>query len=79
MGESSGEENANLYMRGVNEARHGEVLDPTKLLEVLDVFGEDGARSYLMGFSAERISSTSSGASSTRERSAGFVMVPPPG
>ncbi len=51
MTESSGEENANLYMRGVNEARRrGQALDPTGLLEVLDVFGEDGARSYLMGF-----------------------------
>jgi hypothetical protein len=34
----------------VNEARRGEELDPTRLLEVLDVFGEEGLRSYLMGF-----------------------------
>jgi len=50
MTESSGEENANLYTRGVNEARRGRALDPTGLLEVLDIFGEDGVRSYLMGF-----------------------------
>jgi len=50
MTESSGEENANLYVRGVNEARRGQALDPTGLLEILDVFGEDGVRSYLMGF-----------------------------
>lgn len=48
-GGSSGEENANLYTRGVNEGRAGEVLDGEELLEVLDVFGEDGLRSYLMG------------------------------
>ena len=50
MPESSGEENSNLYMRGVNEARRGEQLDSTELVEILDVFGEDGLRSYLMGF-----------------------------
>jgi hypothetical protein len=50
MSESSGEENANLYMRGVKEARRGEELTPTALLEILDVFGEDGLRSYLVGF-----------------------------
>ena len=50
MSGSSGEENSNLYIRGVNEAHRGEELDPTGLLEVLDVFGEDGLRSYLMGF-----------------------------
>jgi hypothetical protein len=47
---STGEENANLYERGVNEARRGEILDPASLLEILDVFGEDGLRSYLLGF-----------------------------
>lgn len=50
MPESSAEENARLYMRGVNEARRGEFLDPTSLLEVFDVFGEDGLRSYFVGF-----------------------------
>jgi len=50
MGHSSGQENANLYVRGVNEARGGELLDPTALMEILDVFGEDGVRSYLLGW-----------------------------
>jgi hypothetical protein len=49
MGEWSGEENANLYVRGVNEGRSGELLEATDLLDILDVFGEDGIRSYLMG------------------------------
>jgi hypothetical protein len=48
-GGSSGAENANLYARGVNEGRAGEVLDGEELLEVLDVFGEDGLRSYILG------------------------------
>ena len=48
-GGSSGEENANLYTRGVNEGRAGEALDGEELLEVLDVFGEDGLRSYILG------------------------------
>ena len=38
-GASSGEENANLYMRGVNEGHAGEFLDGEELLAVLDVFG----------------------------------------
>ena len=49
MGESNGEENANLYIRGVNEGRSGELLEATELLDILEVFGEDGLRSYLMG------------------------------
>jgi hypothetical protein len=49
MGKSTGDENANLYMRGVNEGRSGEVLEPTDLLDILEVFGEDGMRSYLIG------------------------------
>lgn len=49
IGGSSGEENANLYTRGVNEGRAGEALDGEELLEVLDVFGEDGLRSYILG------------------------------
>ena len=49
-GRSNGEENANLYTRGSNEARAGEILDGGALLEVLDVFGEDGVRSYLLGY-----------------------------
>ena len=48
-GTSSGEENANLYMRGVNEGRVGELLDGKELLAILDVFGEDGLRSYILG------------------------------
>jgi hypothetical protein len=49
MGESTGEENANLYMRGVNEGRSGALLEASDLLDILEVFGEDGMRSYLMG------------------------------
>ena len=49
-GRSSGDENANVYTRGVNESRAGEILDAEALLEVLDVFGEDGVRSYLLGY-----------------------------
>ena len=48
--ESTGEENANLYKRSVNEGSRGELLDASELLELLDVFGEDGVRSYLVGF-----------------------------
>jgi hypothetical protein len=49
MGESTGEENANLYTRGVNEGRSGNLLDASEMLDILDVFGEDGLRSYLVG------------------------------
>jgi hypothetical protein len=49
-GRSSGEENANLYTRGVNEAHAGEILDGEELLEILDIFGEGGVRSYLLGY-----------------------------
>jgi hypothetical protein len=49
MGESTGDENANLYMRGVNEGRNGDLLEASDLLDILEVFGEDGMRSYLMG------------------------------
>jgi hypothetical protein len=49
MGESTGEENSNLHIRGVNEGRSGELLEPSDLLDILEVFGEDGMRSYLMG------------------------------
>jgi hypothetical protein len=49
MGESTGEENANLYMRGVNEGRSGDLLEASELLEILEVFGDDGLRSYLVG------------------------------
>ena len=53
-GGSSGEENANLYVRGVEEGRRGEQPDPSALIKLLDVFGEDGLRSYLMGFAEGR-------------------------
>lgn len=53
-GGASSEENANLYVRGVNEGRRGEQPDPSELLELLDVFGEDGLRSYLMGLAEGR-------------------------
>ena len=36
-------------MRGVNEGRVGELLDGEELLVILDVFGEDGLRSYILG------------------------------
>ena len=49
IGETTGDENANLYMRGVNEGRSGDLLEASDLLDILDVFGEDGMRSYLMG------------------------------
>ena len=49
MGESTGDENAKLYTRGVNEGYNGELLDASDLLNILDVFGEDGLRSYLAG------------------------------
>jgi hypothetical protein len=48
--ESTGEENTNLYKRGVSEGTRSELLDASELLELLDVFGEDGARSYLVGY-----------------------------
>lgn len=50
MGNSTGDENAKLYMRGVNEGYNGDLLDASDLLDVLDVFGEDGLRMYLAGF-----------------------------
>jgi hypothetical protein len=53
-GGSSGEENANLYVRGVDEGGRGEQPDPSELTKLLDVFGEDGLRSYLMGFAEGR-------------------------
>ena len=49
MGGTFGEEHTNLYMRGVNEAASGMELDAQEVLDVLDVLGEDGVRSYLMG------------------------------
>jgi hypothetical protein len=49
MGESTDDENANLYIRGVNEGRSSELLEVSELLDILEVFGEDGMRSYLMG------------------------------
>ena len=48
-GTSSDEENANLYTRGVNEGRAGEFLDGEELLAILDIFGEDGLRAYIVG------------------------------
>jgi hypothetical protein len=48
MGESTGDENANLYIRGVNEGNSGDLLKASDLLDLLQVFGEDGMRSYLM-------------------------------
>ncbi len=64
-GRSSGQENANLYTRGVNEARAGEILNGEELLEVLDVFGEAGLRSYLLGY-VEGIADTMEGGQPNR-------------
>ena len=50
MSGTAGEEHANLYMRGVNEAASGAELDAQVILDVLDAFGEDGVRTYLVGF-----------------------------
>ncbi len=49
MGGTFGEEHTNLYMRGVNEAASGMELDAQEVLDVLEVFGEDGVRWYLSG------------------------------
>lgn len=49
-GKSSGSENANLYMRGVSEGHSGDLLDARELVDLLDVFGEEGLRSYLIGY-----------------------------
>lgn len=51
---SSGEENANLYVRGATEGYRGQQPDPSALIELLDVFGEGGLRSYLTGFAEGR-------------------------
>ncbi|HZG63563.1 MAG TPA: hypothetical protein VEY13_08625 [Rubrobacteraceae bacterium] len=50
MAESTGEENANLYEKGVNEGSRSELLNASALLELLDVFGKDGMRSYLVRY-----------------------------
>ena len=50
MSGTAGEEQANLYMRGVKEAASGADLEAQEVLDVLDVFGEDGVRIYLIGF-----------------------------
>ena len=50
MSGTAGEEHANLYMRGVNEAASGAELEAQVVLDVLEVFGEDGVRMYLVGF-----------------------------
>jgi hypothetical protein len=49
MSEPTPEEYANLYIRGVNEAAAGVELEAQEVLDVLDVFGEDGMRWYLIG------------------------------
>ena len=46
MSGTAGEEHSNLYKRGVSEAASGMELDAR---DVLDMFGEDGVRSYLIG------------------------------
>lgn len=49
MSGTAGEEYANLYIRGVNEAASGAELEAQAVLDVLDAFGEDGVRWYLIG------------------------------
>jgi hypothetical protein len=49
VGTPTGDEHANLYMRGVREGYDGDPLDAQTLLDILDVFGEDGVRIYLVG------------------------------
>jgi hypothetical protein len=46
---STGPENTNLYARGGTEGLAGKPLEGNALLEVLDVFGEDGLRAYIVG------------------------------
>jgi hypothetical protein len=36
MGESTGDENSNLYMRGVNEGCSGDLLKASDLLDILE-------------------------------------------
>jgi hypothetical protein len=42
---------ANLYVRGVQEGYDGELIgsQAEAMRDILDVFGEDGLRAYLMG------------------------------
>jgi hypothetical protein len=49
VGESAGKEIANLYTRGVNQGYEGHPLEAQYLLDLLDVFGEVGVRTYLVG------------------------------
>jgi hypothetical protein len=43
-----------MCVHGVDGGRRGERPNPSSLIELLDVFGEDGLRSYLMGFAEGR-------------------------
>ena len=47
-GTSSGEENDKLYMRGVNDDCVGGFLDGEELLAILDGFGQNGFRAYIV-------------------------------
>ena len=47
--ESVGKEIANLYTRGVNQGYEGHPLEAQYQLDLLDVFGEVGVRTYLVG------------------------------
>lgn len=49
MSKLSGEEYKNLYLRGVNEALDYAELEAEEIIAVLDVFGEDGLRWYMIG------------------------------
>jgi hypothetical protein len=47
-GTSSGEETDKLYMRGVNDDCVGGFLDGEELLAILDGFGRNGLRAYIV-------------------------------
>lgn len=49
MPEASREELNNLYMRGVNDGYNGAVVELQALIDMFDLFGEDGVKMYLVG------------------------------
>jgi hypothetical protein len=46
MGESTGDENSNLYIRGVNEGRSGEFLEASDLLKGVMNFDPEAVASW---------------------------------
>ena len=67
-----GEEHANLYMRGVNEAASGMELDAQEVLDVLDMLGEDGVRMESSRVLASRGQARPSSSCATAWPSPGF-------